>query len=55
MTEQKTITEMSSEELGLALGQLFEQAFQVQQSIYAITTELQHRKIVNEDTAKDAN
>jgi hypothetical protein len=34
----------SSEELGLTLGELFEQGFVIQQQIYAITTELTRRR-----------
>lgn len=55
MTEKpKNIKDMSSEELGLMLAALYEQAFKVQQDITMISAELtERRKQQDEQNKKD--
>lgn len=51
----KKIDDMTSEELGLMLGQFFEQGFRLQQNIHSITAELKRRQatIEQKDTLND--
>lgn len=51
--EQKKIKDMASEDLGLLLGRLFEQGFNIQQDIHTITAELTRRQEQNKKGKKD--
>lgn len=49
MNEEKNINDMSSEELGLLLGQQVQLYWQTQNNINLITTELNKRKDVKKE------